>query len=312
METTMMAIRAHKRGGPDQLVYEECPRPVPKRGEVLVAVYAAAITFAELTWEETWTRKDGSDRTPIIPSHEFSGMVSGIGEEVTELSVGDEVYGLVPFDHNGAAAEYVTVAAAALARKPRSLTHIEAAAVPLASLTAWQALVDQAALAPGDHVLVHGGSGGVGAYVVQLATLLGAHVTTTVRGDGVDLAHELGAQRVIDFEKEAFSDSVSAMDVVIDTVGTIPLELSFAVMRRGGRFVRLNAPPSQDLAREYGVTATFFVVHADRGQLEHIAGLIGAGELRVLVANVFPLKQAREAFGSGTLQRPGKTVLSIR
>ena len=159
MTDTMMALRAHARGGPEQLVYESAPVPVPGPGEALVAVHAAAITFAELSWDESWTTRDGRDRTPVIPSHEVSGTVAALGPGADGLAVGEEVYGLIDFDRDGAAAEYVTVPAAHLAARPRSVSDEEAASLPLAALTAWQALVDHAALEPGERVLVQGGAG---------------------------------------------------------------------------------------------------------------------------------------------------------
>ena len=153
---TMMAPRAHARGGPEQLVYEQAPAPTPGLGEALIAVHAAAITFAELTWDLSWTTRDGTDRTPVIPSHEMSGTMTGLGAAVADLAVGDEVIGLIDFDRDGAAAEYVVMPAASLAAKPHSVSHVEAATLPLAALTAWQALVDHAALEPGEQVLVQG------------------------------------------------------------------------------------------------------------------------------------------------------------
>ena len=158
----MTALRAHHRGGPDVLSLERAPVPEPAAGEVLVAVHAAAITFDELTWEETWTR-GGISRTPIIPSHEFSGVVTQIGPGVTDYGPGEQVYGLIGFDRDGAAAEYAAVPAADLAAKPATVSHTVCAAVPLAGLTALQALVDHADVRPGEDVLVQGGAGGVGA-----------------------------------------------------------------------------------------------------------------------------------------------------
>jgi D-arabinose 1-dehydrogenase-like Zn-dependent alcohol dehydrogenase len=156
---TMMALRAHARGGPEQLVYEQAPAPSPRPGEVLIAVHAAAITFAELTWDLEWTTRDGKDRTPVIPSHEMSGIVADAGASIADvvgLAAGDEVIGLIDFDRDGAAAEYVVMSGANLAAKPQSLSHVAAATLPLAALTAWQALVDHAALEPGEQVLVQG------------------------------------------------------------------------------------------------------------------------------------------------------------
>ena len=154
--TEMTALRAHRRGGPEVLVVERAPVPVAAAGEVLVAVHAAAITFDELTWEETWTR-DGVSRTPIIPSHEVSGVVAEIAAEVTDFRPGDYVYGLIGFVRDGAAADFVAVPAADLAVRPSTVSHAVAAALPLAGLTVRQALVDHAAVRPGEAVLVHGG-----------------------------------------------------------------------------------------------------------------------------------------------------------
>lgn len=311
--TEMIALRAHRRGGPEVLAIERAPVPVPAADEVLVAVHAAAITFDELTWDETWTR-GGIDRTPIVPSHEFSGVIAGVGTDVTDYAQGDEVYGLVPFDRDGAAAEYVTAPAADLARRPATVSHVMSAALPLAGLTAWQALVTHAKVAAGERVLVHGGAGGVGALTVELGTLLGADITTTVRSDARDLVTELGAGHVIDTRTEVFDSSGHTYDVVIDTVGGDILNRSFAVLRRGGRLVTLSAPPPTDLADEFGVQATFFIVTADHGQLAHLADLVDDSHLHVAIADTFSLANGREAFESGGRRhrKPGKTVLVVR
>ena len=307
----MTALRAHRRGGPEQLVVERAPVPVPAAGEVLVAVHAAAITFDELTWDETWTR-DGVSRTPVIPSHEVSGVVREAASGVADFAPGDEVYGLIPFDRDGAAADFVCVPAADLAAKPSTVSHAVAAALPLAGLTALQALVDHAGVRPGEAVLVHGGAGGVGALTVQLAAMLGARVTATVRSDAGDLVRGYGAVRVIDVRTETFDDAV--YDVVIDTVGGETLDRSFPVLRRGGRLVTLSAPPPAGRADEYGVTATFFIVMPNRDQLDELAALVDSERLHVEVAETFPLEKGREAFESGRRpgRRAGKTVIVVR
>jgi NADPH:quinone reductase-like Zn-dependent oxidoreductase len=309
----MTALRAHHRGGPEVLTVERAPVPAPARGEVLVEVHAAAITFDELTWEETWTRA-GDDRTPIIPSHEVSGVVTEVGPGVDDVTIGAEVYGLIPFDRDGAAAEYVAVPAADLATRPTSVSHVESAAVPLAGLTAWQALVEHAKVQAGERVLVHGGGGGVGALTVQLAHDLGAEVTTTVRSAVADVVRGFGADHVIDTRTEAFDAAGAAYDVVIDTVGGETLDRSFAVLRRGGRLVTLSAPPPEGRADEYAVTATFFIVTPDRTQLTHLATLVDDGRLQVAIAATFPLEDGRAAFESRSQpsRKPGKTVLVVR
>ena len=309
---TMMALRAHARGGPEQLVYESVPVPVPGPGEALVAVRAAAITFAELTWDESWTARDGRDRTPVIPSHEVSGTVAALGPDADGgtdgIAVGEEVYGLIDFDRDGAAAEYVTVPAADLAARPRSVSDVEAASLPLAALTAWQALVDHAALEKGERVLVQGGAGGVGNYTVQLAAILGGTVTATGRAGQRDFVLGLGATSFV-ATGEATPDG---FDVVIDTVGGPVLDASYALTRRGGRLVTLGAPPSADKAAALGVHATFFVVAPDAAELAKLAGLADEGKLRPVISQVFPLRDGRQAFESATKPHPpGKTVLTV-
>jgi NADPH:quinone reductase-like Zn-dependent oxidoreductase len=307
----MTALRAHRRGGPEVLAVEAAPIPVPAAGEVLVAVHAAAITFDELTWEETWTR-DGVSRTPVIPSHEISGVVVETGPSAEHFAQGDHVYGLIRFDRDGGAADYVAVPAQDLAAKPSNVSHTVAAALPLAGLTAWQALVDHAEVHPGERVLVTGGAGGVGALAVQLAAQLGADVTATVRSDAVELVRNLGAWKVVDIRSEAFDDS--PYDVVIDTVGGPTSGDLLRVLRRGGRLIALSAPIPAGEADEYDVTATFFVVTPDRAQLAELAALVDRGQLHVEIAATYPLTEGREAFESGQRpgRRPGKTVIVVR
>jgi NADPH:quinone reductase-like Zn-dependent oxidoreductase len=304
---TMKALRAHQRGGPEVLVFEDAPKPEPGPREVRVAPSAAAITFAELTWDETWSH------IPTTPSHEFSGVVDRVGEEVTTVTAGQEVYGFVPFDRNGAAATFVVVPEEAVAPRPQSVSHVEAAAVPVAALTAWQALMIHARLGAGDRVLIHGGAGGVGAYAVQMAAGKGADVTATAFAADVGHATRLGATTVIDVSSERFDEESGVFDIVIDTVGGETLDRSFAVLRPGGRLVTLQAPPSQERAAELGVEAIFFVVSPSREELVAIADLVDRGELEITIAATYPVEAGREAFESGQVRGrpPGKTVLTI-
>jgi NADPH:quinone reductase-like Zn-dependent oxidoreductase len=304
---TMQAIRAHARGGPEQLHLEQAPLPVPAADEVLVEVHAAAITYDELLWDESWTR-DGVDRTPIVPSHEVSGTVVAVGSAVGDLSIGQDVYGLIAFDRNGAAAEYVTVRAADLAVKPSSVDHVRAAALPLAALTAWQALLDHAHVVAGESVLVLGGAGGVGAYVVQLAHHFGARVTATVSTSATaDLVRGLGADDVV------VQTADGTFDVVIDTVGGSALATAYAHVRDGGRLITLSAPPSAELSRGRNISDEFFVVRPDRAQLQEVATLVDAGTLTPLVGETFTLADTAAAYADrGKHGGPGKTVLTIR
>jgi NADPH:quinone reductase-like Zn-dependent oxidoreductase len=304
---TMHAIRAHTRGGPDELHLELAPVPAPAPDEALVEVHAAAITYDELLWDESWTR-DGVDRTPIIPSHEVSGVVATIGAAVTDMFVGQAVYGLIEFDRDGAAAEYVAVRAADLAAKPTSIDHVHAAALPLAALTAWQALFDHAHLDAGESVLVLGGAGGVGGYVVQLAHHFGATVTATVSSDATsEYVASLGADEVV------LRDPIGSFDIVIDTVGGEALAAAYPLVRDGGRLVTLSAPPSAELREGRNIRDEFFVVRPDSDELRKIAGLVDDGVLKPLVGQTFELAQAAAAYADrGRQGGPGKTVLVVR
>jgi NADPH:quinone reductase-like Zn-dependent oxidoreductase len=308
----MMALRAHSRGGPEVLVYERAPKPVPSATEALIAVDAASITFAELGWDETWER-DGHSRLPIIPSHEVAGVIREVGSETQGWTPGDRVYGLIPFDLDGAAAEFVSVEASILAKAPISVSAVESAATPLAALTAWQGLLDHGELQAGQRVLIHGGGGGVGIFAVQLAHHFGAEVSVTARKADTDLLVGLGADHVIDFAATQFDALGQRYDVVFDAVGGDVLDRSFAVTRRGGRLITLMAPPSAERAAEFDVTATFFIVSPNPTQLASIARLIDDARLRVIVAATFPLAEGRRAFESGFEhgRAPGKTVLRV-
>lgn len=301
----MAALRAHERGGPDRLRFEQTTVPVPRRDEVLVAVHAAAITFTELSWDESWLH------APVIPSHEFSGVVHEIGDDVDRFEVGDEVFGLVPFDRDGAGAEYVAVSAALIARRPRSVSHVEAAALPLAALTAWQGLFDHAQLRRDERLLVLGGAGGVGNFAVQLGSQIGAAVTATVRGPrAAAVVAELGHPQVIDTLSTPQIDG--RFDVVLDTVGGESLDSAFELLERGGRLVTLQAPPSAERAAERDIRAFFFIVEPDAVELAELADMVDRGMLTIPIAATYPLSSGREAFESKAARLPGKTVLVVR
>ena len=305
--STMRAVRAHTRGGAGQLRLDQAPRPEPRVGEALIRVHAAGITPAELGWDETWVDGNGHDRTPTIPSHEFSGVVEALGHGVTHVTVGEEVYGMVPFDRDGAAAEYVAVRARDLAPKPASLDHVHAAALPMSALTAWQAFTEQAHVKPGDHVLVHGGAGGIGVFAVQIAKVLGARVSATASAGDIDYVRSLGADLVVDYKATPFEQVVRDVDVVLDHIGGKIAEASITVLNDGGSLISLAAPPEVALPEGRGLSARFFIVEPDRAELTELARLVDDGKLRVEVAEVFPLEAAAEAYGYG--HRRGKVVL---
>jgi NADPH:quinone reductase-like Zn-dependent oxidoreductase len=306
-QISMSALRAHARGGPEQLVLEDLDTPEPRHDEVLVEVRAVGITFAELQWEETWTR-DGRSRLPVIPGHEFSGVVAKLGSDARGYQVGDPVLGMAPFDQDGAAASYVRVPTGHLVSKPADLSHVTAAALPLAGLTAWQALVEHGHLTHGERVLVHGGAGSVGAMVVQLARRLGAHVTATARQPDHYYVRSLGATGVV--ELDTFDRASETYDIVVDTIGGDTASRSITTLRQGGRLVCLTAPFA---TTRRDVTSIFFVVVPDSRVLTELAELAADGRLQVPVARLFPLEKGRAAYESGMkLPRlPGKTVITV-
>src|SRR3954464_976885 len=198
----MRALRAHQRGGPEQLVAEDAPVPSPGIGDALVRVHAASFTPNELGWPSTWVDRAGRDRRPVIPGHEVSGVVTALGYGTTSVAVGDAVYGLADWYRDGAAAEYVAVEARNLAPKPARLSHREAAAIPMAGLTAVQALFDHGRLAAGQTVLILGAGGGVGTFAVQLAHAAKARVVASARGWARELVLGLGADAFVDADRD--------------------------------------------------------------------------------------------------------------
>ena len=310
--TTMRAVRAHARGGAEQLRLEDAPKPEPRAGEALIRVHAAGITPTELEWSETWVDRQGHDRTPTIPSHEVSGVVEALGPGVTHVVAGEEIFGLIPFDHDGAAADYVAVRARDLAPKPVTLDHSRTAALPLSALTAWQAFTEQAHVQPGSHVLVHGGAGGVGAFAVQIAKALGARVTATASAGDIEYVRSLGADVVIDYKATPFEEVVSDVDVVLDPIGGRTAEASLGVLNDGGSLISLAGPPAVTLPEGRDLSARFFIVEPERSQLIELARLVDDGRLRVEVAEVFPLEDAAAAYEYGrTGRRRGKVVVQV-
>ncbi|HSE82351.1 MAG TPA: NADP-dependent oxidoreductase [Gaiellaceae bacterium] len=277
--TSMWAIRLHP-----PLVYEEVETPRPGPGEALVRVHAAAITRDELEWP--------AERLPAIPSYELSGVaVAGDG-----VPPGTEVYALADFERDGAAAEYAVVAGELLAPKPRTLSHVESAAIPLAGLTAWQGLFNHGRLAAGERVLIHGAAGGVGSFAVQLARHRGAHVIGTTSAGGVETARGLGADEVVDSTTTRFEDAVDSVDLVFDTAGGELLRRSPAILGDGGRLVSIAEEPAGE--------GVYFVVEPNREELAEIARLADSADLRPLVDSVFPLGDAPAAFER--VMKPGK------
>jgi NADPH:quinone reductase-like Zn-dependent oxidoreductase len=320
----MKAVRIHKyEGGPHDLIYEEdVTQPHAMEGEVLIKVYATGVTRNEIVW--IWKHPDIS--LPLILGHELSGLVEEVGSRVTNLRVGDAVYGLTDpssVTRNGTEAEYVIARDSEIAPKPHSLDHDHAAGVPMAGLTAWQALFDYAQLSSKDTILIHGAAGGVGSFAVQFAKWTGAYIIGTASASSFDLLMDLGAHDVIDYKKTSFENRVHDVDVVFDTVGGNTLERSWKVLRRGGRLVSVA---SQELTTSYeklqayfkekgdlhGIDATWFIVHPSRNQLIQIGELIDSGHVKPIVDTILPLSAASQAYeGAKGIHKNGKIVLRV-
>jgi NADPH:quinone reductase-like Zn-dependent oxidoreductase len=298
--TTMRAVVLRAAGGPEQLVCEQVATPVPSPGEAIVRVHAAALTRDELEWSV--------DRLPAIPSYELSGAVAALGPGVDEVAVGDEVYGMTAFDRDGVAADYAAIPTERLAPKPRELSHPEAAAVPLAALSAWQGLFDHGRLTAGERVLIHGATGGVGQFATPLASRHGAHVTATTSTPGVERARELGADIVIDHTAGPWDARIDPVDLVFDTAGGERLARSPGVLREGGRLVSVAEEPPQ----AKGVSSVYFVVEPNRQHLAQIAELLDGGWPPPAIDSVFTLEEATSAFDrSMAADRRGKVVLEV-
>ena len=271
----MRALRIHARGGPDQLVCETAATPEPGTGDALVEVHAASYTPGELQWPSTWVDRRGHDRTPIIPCHELSGVVSHLGFGATGVSIGDEVYALTDWYRDGAAAELIAVEARNLALRPRSVDHAASSTLPLAGLTAWQALFRHGELTGEDTLVVLGAAGGVGNLAVQLANHAGARVLGIGRNKDRTATLEAGASSFVDPDHEPLPN-LTDTTLVLDTVGGTLARSVAAALGDASRFVSIVDPTASELA---GSRGTFFVVEPDRDGLTEIARRVDDGSL---------------------------------
>jgi NADPH:quinone reductase-like Zn-dependent oxidoreductase len=306
----MKAVVAHEYGAPEVLKLEEAPRPEPSDDEALVRVIASGVNPADpLTLSGKYAREFGT-HLPLIPGYDIAGVVEKTGAKVTKLKVGDAVYGYPTF--GGGWADYVTVKESEVAAKPKSLNFVEAAAVPMGALTAWQALVDVAKLQPGQTVLIHGGSGGVGSFAIQIAKARGARVIATASTANQDLLKQLGADVAVDYTKTKFEDVAKDVDVVLDPVGKETLALSYDVVKKGGIVMSLVARPNPVELEKRGIRGAGISVHPDADDLAEIAQLIDAGKIKPIVTQVPPLSEAIAAQQqAATHHTRGKVVLRI-
>ncbi len=309
----MKAVRIHQYGGPEVLMFEDAPRPVPAFGEVLIRVQAAGVNPIDWKIRAGYLKDVRPYTFPLILGWDLSGVVEDTGPGAGKFKKGDEVYSRPDSSRNGAYAEYIAAKEAELAFKPRSIDHIHAAAIPLACLTAWQAIFDTAGLSAGQRVLIHAAAGGVGGFAVQLAKWKGAHVIGTASGRNQSLLRELGVDEPIDYEKVRFEDVVHDVDVVFDTIGGDVQKRSWQVLKKGGFLVSIVAPPPANEAAKRGVRQAHFMMTPNGSELAEIAKLVDSGKLKPIVETVLPLADARQAHElSQTRHTRGKIVLRVR
>jgi NADPH:quinone reductase-like Zn-dependent oxidoreductase len=307
----MKAITIHNYGGPEQLVYEEMPVPQYGPDEILVRVQATSINPVDWKTREGFGKENRKIDFPFVLGWDVAGAVAETGDLVSRFKTGDLVFALADMDRNGAEAEYVVLKTDAAARVPATISLDEAAAVPLTSLTAWMMLFDKADLQPGQRVLIHAASGGVGSFAVQLAKIAGAYVAGTTSEENIDYVKSLGADDVINYETDDFTSRLKNYDAVLDTIGGETQKRSFKVLRKTGVLVT-TVKPETEAAKEYGIRLIGGMVTSNGARLQEIAGLIDEGKLKVSVEREFSLKEVRDAQEySRTGKVRGKLIVKV-
>jgi len=295
------------------MIFETIPRPVPAADEVLVKVHAAGVG----PWD-AWIRAGKGalpQPLPLTLGSDLAGEVADLGAGLSDIAVGDQVFGVTNNQFLGAYAEYAIASAAMLSKMPSSLSYVEAASVPVVAVTAWQGLFDYACLQAGQMVVIHGAAGNVGAFAVQLARRAHLRSVATASTKDIEYVQALGADRVIDYQTHRFEDEVRDADAVLDLVGGDTQTRSFQVLRKGGKLISAVSNPEQDRAKQHGVSAAFFLVDVTTERLRKIATLIDRGELMTRVGTILPLADAKEAHMMLDGQRAhqqGKIILSVQ
>jgi NADPH:quinone reductase-like Zn-dependent oxidoreductase len=307
---TMKAVVIHQYGGPEVLKYEDIPRPEPKDDQLLVRVIAAGVNPVDGMIRSGMFK--GNRVFPIILGGDVAGVVEEIGSKITKFKAGDPVFAYVSLNNSGGYAQYALVTEREAAAKPQSLTSVEAAAVPIVALTAWQALVDTAKLSAGQTVLIHGGSGGVGSFAIQIAKARGAKVIATASTANQDFLKQLGADMTIDYTKQKFEDVAKDVDVVLDSIGRDTLARSYGVVKKGGIIVSLVARLNESELQKHGIRGASLSAEPNSEELSEIGKLIDEKKIKVIVSQTFPLSEAMKAQEQvATGHTRGKIVLKI-
>ncbi|HTF84643.1 MAG TPA: NADP-dependent oxidoreductase [Cellvibrio sp.] len=308
----MKAVRIHHYGNAEVLQYEDAPVPEIGVDEVLVRVVAASVNPVDWKVREGYLQQMIPYPFPLTLGWDVSGVVAAVGDAVTDFKPGDAVYSRPDIKRNGTYAEYVAIRAAELAHKPRTISHVEAASLPLAVITAWEVLFTTAQLQAGQRVLIHAGSGGVGSLAIQLAKSCGAYVITTTSEKNRGFVESLGADEVIDYQTQAFHEVVSDVDLVFDTLGGEVQELSWGVLKSEGILVSIITPPAQERAASLGVRCAFVFIEPNAVILQHVAGLVDDGIIRPIVGAEFALQDIAKAHALSESGRArGKIVVYV-
>ena len=306
----MKAVRIHDYKAP--VTVETAPDPDLGAGEVLVRVAAGSLNPLDTKLQSGAMQAFFPLAFPFTVGTDLAGVVERAGAEAQSWRAGDRVVGRLDPTRGGALAQYAAVPAAQVAAVPQAADLNEAAGVPTAAGTAWQALFETADLKAGQTVLVHAGAGGVGSFAVQFARNAGAHVVATASGAGIEVARQLGAHEVVDYRSERFEDKVHGVDVVFDTVGGETQERSYAVVRAGGALLTIASPINEALAKAHGVVATFVFHRSDGARLGRIMEMIAAGTVTVLIDRKVPLSDVAEAFAHQASGRArGKIIVTL-
>ena len=308
----MKAVRIHDYGNADVLAYDDAPMPSISPTDVLVRVVGASVNPVDWKIREGYLRQMISYPLPLTLGWDVSGVVEAVGSGVSRFNVGDAVYSLPDLKRNGTYAEYVAIRADEVAHKPKTISHIEAASLPLAGLTAWEALFTVGQLAEKQRVLIHAGSGGVGSLAVQLAKARGAFVIATTSGRNCAFVKSLGANEVIDYRTQRFQEVAKDIDVVFDTIGGEVQDASWSVLKPGGILVSIISPPPDERAKALGMRGVFVFIEPNADILAQLAELVDTGSLRPIVGAEFALKDIAKAHAlSQTGRAVGKIVLYV-
>ena len=305
------AIRIHKFGGPEVLTDDAQPLPIPEGDEILVRIEAASINPVDGKIREGKFPKVGDDALPVTLGRDLSGKVESYGSSVRDIAEGDAIFALLGYDR-GAYAQHAIVKPGEWARKPNNLSHVEAAAVPLAALTAWQGMIDQGRLKSGQRVLIHGGAGGVGHLAIQIAKAKGAWVATTCAGEDLDFVRGLGADQAIDYKTEKFEDRLSEIDLVYDLIAGETQERSFKVLKQGGALISTLQEPDKAKAIYKNIKIAHYMAKPDADELTQIAELLTAGKIKPIIHATYKLADAAKAetaLANGHVR--GKIVLTV-